>query len=256
MGPLDGTLAWITGAGGGIGEASAKALAASGARVVLSGRRLEELERVAAEITADGGQAEAAQLDVIDAAATQAISDDLARRFGAVDIFMANAGINVPNRAMGAITDADFARVVDINLNGITNGVLAVLPQMRAKGGDTLILTSSWVGRYPSRLTGPAYTASKHAVFSLSHSINQDEGRNGIRCTALMPGEVATAILKLRPKPPSPEDVARMLKAEDLGAIVRYIAEAPAHVCLNEILISPTWNRSFIGIAEVEGAKP
>ena len=256
MGTLNGKLAWVTGAGGGIGEASAKALAASGATVVLSGRRMAELERVADEIAADGGRAEALPLDVTDAAATQAIADDLARRFGAVDIFMANAGINVPNRAMDAITAADFARVVDINLTGVMNGVLAVLPPMRAKGGGTLILTSSWAGRYPSRLTGPAYSASKHAVVSLSHAINQDEGRNGIRCTALMPGEVATPILKLRPKPPSPEDVARMLKAEDLGAIVRYIAEAPAHVCLNEILISPTWNRSFIGIAEMGSTKP
>ena len=256
MGTLNGKLAWVTGAGGGIGEASAKALAASGATVVLSGRRMAELERVADEIAADGGKAEALPLDVTDAAATQAIADDLARRFGAVDIFMANAGINVPNRAMDAITAADFARVVDINLTGVMNGVLAVVPPMRAKGGGTLILTSSWAGRYPSRLTGPAYSASKHAVVSLSHAIKQDEGRNGIRCTALMPGEVATPILKLRPKPPSPEDVARMLKAEDLGAIVRYIAEAPAHVCLNEILISPTWNRSFIGIAEMGSTKP
>lgn len=135
MGTLNGKLAWVTGAGGGIGEASAKALAASGATVVLSGRRMAELERVADEIAADGGKAEALPLDVTDAAATQAIADDLARRFGAVDIFMANAGINVPNRAMDAITAADFARVVDINLTGVMNGVLAVLPPMRAKGG-------------------------------------------------------------------------------------------------------------------------
>ncbi|MGA1234114.1 MAG: SDR family oxidoreductase, partial [Lutimaribacter sp.] len=155
--------------------------------------------------------------------------------------------------AVCAITPADFARITDVNLNGVTNGVLAVLPGMRAQGQGTLILTSSWAGRHPSRVTGPAYSASKHAVVALSHSINQEEGRNGIRCTALMPGEVATPILKHRPKPPSPEDVARMLKSEDLGAIVRYIAEAPPHVCLNEILISPTWNRSFVGVAEAGG---
>lgn len=253
MGVLAGKVAWITGAGGGIGEASARALAESGAHVVLSGRRLEELERVAGEIAAAGGSAEPAQLDVADAKATQAICDDLMARHGRIDIFMANAGINVPNRAVGAITPEDFARVVDINLNGVMNGVLAVLPQMRERGDGTLILTSSWAGRHPSRLTGPAYSSSKHAVVALSHSINQEEGRNGIRCTALMPGEVATPILEHRPKPPAPEDVARMLKAEDLGAIVRYIAEAPSHVCLNEILISPTWNRSFIGVKEAGG---
>jgi NADP-dependent 3-hydroxy acid dehydrogenase YdfG len=102
-------------------------------------------------------------------------------------------------------------------------------------------------------LTGRAYSASKHAVVALSHSINQVEGVNGIRCTALMPGEVATPILQSRPKPPAPEYVAKMLKAEDLGAIVRYIAEAPAHVCLNEVLISPKWNRAFTGIKEAGG---
>ncbi|MFC6637315.1 SDR family oxidoreductase [Sulfitobacter sediminilitoris] len=253
MGRLDNKVAWVTGAGGGIGEASAKALAESGAHVVLSGRRVEELERVAQDIKNAGGSAEPAQLDVADAEATQTICDDVMARHGRIDVFMANAGINVPNRAVGAITPADFAKVVDINLNGVMNGVLAVLPQMRERGDGTLILTSSWAGRHPSRLTGPAYSASKHAVVALSHSINQEEGVNGIRCTALMPGEVATPILQHRPKPPAPEDIAKMLKAEDLGSVVRYIAEAPPHVCLNEILISPTWNRSFVGVAEAGG---
>ena len=161
----------------------------------------------------------------------------------------------MPNRSVEAITPSDFARVVDINLNGVMNGVLAVLPAMRQKGEGTLILTSSWAGRHPSRLTGPAYSASKHAVVALSHSINQDEGVNGIRCTALMPGEVATPIMQSRPKPPSDEDLARMLQSEDLGNMVRYIAEAPAHVCINEVLISPTWNRSFVGVSEMGGMK-
>jgi NADP-dependent 3-hydroxy acid dehydrogenase YdfG len=255
MGTLNGKVAWVTGAGGGIGEASAKALASSGAHVVLSGRRLGELDRVVATITATGGKAEALQLDVVDAEGTQKIADDLVARLGGIDIFMANAGINVPNRSVAAVTAADFAKVVDINLNGVMNGLLAVLPQMRLKGAGTLILTSSWAGRHPSRLTGPAYSASKHAVVALSHSINQDEGVNGIRCTALMPGEVATPIMLSRPKPPSADDLAKMLQADDLGAMVRYIAEAPAHVCINEVLISPTWNRSFVGVAEMGGMK-
>lgn len=255
MGALEGKIAWITGGGGGIGEAAAKALAVSGAHVVVSGRRQEELDRVVSEISSSGGSAEAAVLDVVDAEAAQAIADDLGARHGGVDIHFANAGINVPNRFTDKITAVDFARVIDINLTGVMNGVLAVLPQMRAKGQGTLILTSSWAGRYPSKLTGPAYSSSKHAVVALSHSINQDEGRNGIRCTALMPGEVVTPIFNLRPKPPSEEDQARMLKADDLGDMVRYIAEAPPHMCLNEILISPTYNRAFYGVAEM-GGKP
>jgi NADP-dependent 3-hydroxy acid dehydrogenase YdfG len=255
VGTLNGKVAWITGAGGGIGEASAKALAQSGAHVVLSGRRANEINRVAAEIIGAGGKAHAAQLDVVDAAATQAVADGIIAQFSRIDIFMANAGINVPNRTVAAITPMDFAKVVDINLNGVMNGILAVVPQMRTQGEGTLILTSSWAGRHPSRLTGPAYSASKHAVVALSHSINQDEGVNGIRCTALMPGEVATPIMQSRPKPPSAEDLAKMLQADDLGAMVRYIAEAPPHVYINEVLISPTWNRSFVGVAELGGMK-
>ena len=92
MGTLQGKIAWVTGAGGGIGEASAKALAESGAHVVLSGRRVEELDRVADAITQAGGKAETAQLDVADAEATQGVADDLIARLGGVDIFMANAG--------------------------------------------------------------------------------------------------------------------------------------------------------------------
>lgn len=255
MGTLNEKIAWVTGAGGGIGAASAMALADSGAHVVLSGRRPEALASVVAQIKAAGGRAEAAPLDVVDAQATQAIADDIIARHGRIDIFMANAGINVPNRSVAAITAVDFAKVIEINLNGVMNGVLAVLPQMRVQGVGTLILTSSWAGRHPSPLTGPAYSSSKHAVVALSHSINQDEGVNGIRCTALMPGEVATPIMHSRPKPPSAEDLAKMLHANDLGSVVRYIAEAPAHVCINEILISPTWNRAFVGVDEMGGIK-
>ena len=183
--------------------------------------------------------------------ATQVIADDLIARLGGIDIFMANAGINVPNRSVTAITATDFAQVVDINLNGVMNGVPAVLPQMRERGTGTLILTSSWAGRHRSRLTGPAYRASKHAVVALSHSINQDQGVNEIHCTALTPVEVATPIIQSRPKPPSDEDLGRMLQADDLRAMVRYISEAPPHVCINEVLISPTWNRSFLGVSEL-----
>ncbi len=252
MGALDGKTAWITGGGGGIGEASARALAASGAHVAVSGRRAEELERVAADIVDAGGSAETLPMDVADAEAMKRAADDLASRRGGIDIHMGNAGTNVPRRSTAEITAEDFARVVDVNLNGVMNGVIAALPHLRARGGGTLILTSSWAGRHAMTLTGPAYNASKHAVVALSHSINQEEGANGIRCTVLMPGEVATPILKSRPKPPSKADMERMLQAEDLGATVRFICEAPAHVCFNEILISPTWNRMFLGFDELD----
>ncbi|MEM7545475.1 MAG: SDR family NAD(P)-dependent oxidoreductase [Pseudomonadota bacterium] len=248
MGKLTGKTAWITGGGGGIGEASAKALAASDAHVVVSGRRREELDRVVAEIAAAGGSASAIALDTSENDAVEAAVAEIATAHGGIDIHMANAGINVPNRSVARVTAQDFARVVDVNLNGVMYGVLAVLPHMRKVGGGTLILTSSWAGRHASKLTGPAYNSSKHAVVALAHSLNQEEAINNIRCTALMPGEVATPILQSRPVVPTAEEQSRMLQSEDLGETVRFICEAPAHVCFNEILISPTKNRLFTSI--------
>jgi NADP-dependent 3-hydroxy acid dehydrogenase YdfG len=81
----------------------------------------------------------------------------------------------------------------------------------------------------------------------LTHSLNREECVNGIRACCINPAEVATPILEMRPIPPSPEERARMLQPEDLGRTIRFVAEMPPHVCINEILISPTWNRSFIG---------
>ena len=95
-------------------------------------------------------------------------------------------------------------------------------------------------------MTGPAYTTTKHAVLALTHSFNMDEFKNGLRATCLSPGEVATPILKLRPVPPSAEDMAKMLQPEDLGRTIAFIASMPPHACINEILISPTHNRSFV----------
>ena len=96
-------------------------------------------------------------------------------------------------------------------------------------------------------LTGPAYTASKAAMIALSHSFNIEECVNGLRATALCPGEAATPILKKRPVEPSAEEKARMLQEDDLGRTIRFIAEMPPHVCINELVITPVWNRLYVG---------
>lgn len=246
MGALSGKTAWVTGAGGGIGEAGAKALAEAGAHVVLTGRRQEELDRVMADIKAAGGSAETMALDVADPTAVATAGETLAAKHGGADILVANAGINVPNRAADKITPEDFARVVDVNLNGVMYCTLAVLPKMREKRDGVIIMVSSWAGRHASKLTGPAYNASKHAVVALAHSMNQEEAVNNIRTCVIMPGEVNTPIMEKRPVPPPMEVRAKMLQAEDLGRTIRFVAEAPAHVCINEILISPTHNRLFV----------
>ncbi|MDU8928011.1 SDR family NAD(P)-dependent oxidoreductase [Alisedimentitalea sp. MJ-SS2] len=246
MAQLDGKTAWITGGGSGIGAAAARSLAEAGADIVVSGRRSEPLETIAEEIRSSGGKARTLVLDVSDAVAVRNAVDAI----GPVDILVASAGLNVPGRAMDRISDEDWSYVVDINLNGVFHTARAVLPGMRQKGDGLLILISSWAGRYASRLTGAAYNATKRAVIALSESINEEEGAHGIRSTVVMPGEVVTDILKSRPVPPSAEEQARMLKAEDLGATIRFLAELPSRACINELLISPTWNRFYQGFDE------
>ena len=158
----------------------------------------------------------------------------------------------MPKRALADLSLKDWNLVVDVNLNGVFYAVQNVLPGMRAKGAGTIILISSWAGRNATRLTGAGYNATKRAVLALSETINDEEGGNGIRSSVIMPGEVATDILKTRPVPPAGHDLERMLQVDDLAETIRFVAEMPAHVCLNEILISPTWNRFYQGFEELD----
>jgi len=244
---LEGKVAWLTGAGSGIGLAGAHEIAKAGARVVLSGRRAEPLEAAIADIVAAGGVAEAAPLDVTDKAAVGATAQRILERFGRIDILVNSAGINLPTRLWRDLTPETFEKIVAINLHGALYCTYAVLPAMRTQKDGLIINISSWAGRFETYLTGPAYNASKHALGALTLSLNDEECVNGIRACVIYPGEVATPILKHRPKPPSPEEIARMLQAEDLGRTIRFVAEMPARVCVNEILIAPTWNRFFLG---------
>ena len=244
-------MAWITGAGSGIGRAGAVALAEAGASVVLSGRRREQLDEVAAAVVAAGGSAEAVPLDVADNGAVLAAAAGILDRHGRVDILVNSAGINLPNRFWKNQTPEGFERIVAVNLNGALACIHAVLPAMRAQRDGLVINIASWAGRFETYLTGPAYNASKHALVALTLSLNDEECVNGIRACVISPGEVATPILEKRPMPPSAEEIARMLQPEDLGRTIRFVAEMPSHVCVNEILISPTWNRIFLGGADI-----
>ncbi|MBJ6371108.1 SDR family oxidoreductase [Sedimentitalea arenosa] len=250
MGRLNGQRAWITGGGTGTGAGAARALAASGAEIILSGRRTDALQQMVESIEAEGGVARAEPLDVSDATAVA----EVAARIGTVNILVANAGLNVPDRGLDVLQVEGWQKVVNVNLNGTFHPVHAVLPGMRAAGSGLIILISSWAGRYVGTLTGAAYNATKRAVLALNETINLEEGGNGIRATAILPGEVATDILKSRPKPPSQADISRMLQIEDLAETVRFVAEMPPHVCLNEIVISPTWNRFYRGFNEIDAS--
>ena len=239
-------VAWVTGGGSGIGEAGAEALAADGWIVVVSGRRKEELDRVVANIAKKGGTAEAIALDVSNKAVVNKAADQILAKHGRIDLLVNSAGINVPKRSWADMELEGWDKLVEINLNGVLYCMRAVLPAMRSQKDGSIINICSWAGRHVSKMPGPAYTTTKHAVLALTHSFNMDECVNGLRACCLSPGEVATPILKLRPVVPSEQEQARMLQSEDLGRTIAFVASMPPRVCINEILISPTWNRGFI----------
>src|ERR1041385_457370 len=239
-------VAWVTGGGSGIGEAGAEALAADGFTVVVSGRRKDALDTVVEKIAKAGGKAEAIALDVSKADDVSRAAEQILAKHGRIDVLVNSAGINVPKRSWADMELEGWDKLVDINLNGVLYCMRAVLPAMRRQKDGIIINVASWAGRHVSKMPGPAYTTTKHAVLALTHSFNMDECVNGLRACCLSPGEVATPILKLRPVVPSEEEQARMLQSEDLGRTIAFVASLPPRVCVNEILISPTWNRGFI----------
>jgi len=239
-------VAWVTGGGSGIGEAGAEALAADGWTVVVSGRRRDALDAVVARIIQNGGKANAIPLDVSVAADVETTVEQILAKRGRIDLLVNSAGINVPKRRWADMELEDWNRLVDVNLNGVLYCMRAVLPAMRRQKDGSIINVASWAGRHVSKMPGPAYTTTKHAVLALTHSFNMDECVNGLRACCLSPGEVATPILKLRPVVPSEEEQAKMLQPEDLGRTIAFVASMPPRVCMNEILISPTHNRGFI----------
>ena len=248
MGKLEGKVAWITGAGSGIGEATAHAMAKEGANVALTGRRKEPLDEVAHAIEKAGGKALVEPGDVMDKAMAPAVVARIIKATGRLDVLVNNAGTNVTARTFAVLTPENLDYVIQANLNGAYYCVLAVLPQMRAQKDGVLIHTSSWAGRYVSPLSGTAYTASKHAVVAMSHSLNMEEFRNGIRSSVICPHEISTPILETRPVKVTEEERARMLQSEDMANLYVYIATQPPHVCINEVTIAPTWNRAYLNM--------
>ena len=251
MGLLGGKIAWVAGGGSGIGQAGAVELAKSGATVIISGRRESALAETEALIKQAGGTAEAQGLDITDRDAVARAAAAILARHGRVDILVNCAGVNIPKRFFKDLATTEWDRVVDINLNGALYCTLAVLPLMRERRDGLVINIGSWFARYPGYVGGAAYNAAKQALTAMTHQLNLEEGLHGIRGCVIHPGETVTPMQRARPKPPSPEDQTKMLKMEDLGRVVRFVAESPAHVCLNEIVITPTWNRLILGGGEM-----
>lgn len=245
MASLRGKIAWVTGAGSGIGQAGAIELARAGAHVVLSGRRRAALNQTAAMMPK--GRSTVLPLDVADQAAVARAAKSILRRHGRIDILVNSAGLNIRERAFADVRPEGWREVIDINLHGTMFTCLAVLPQMRERRDGLIINVSSWAGKHISRLTGPGYNASKFGVVGLTETINAEEGVNGIRACVICPGEVATPIMLRRPVPPSQAELDRMLQQEDLGKAVLFVASLPPRACVNELVISPAFNRFYAG---------
>ena len=249
MSALSGKVAWVTGAGSGIGAAAALALAREGASIALSGRRREPLQKVADQIAEAGGKALVAPGDLGEQENASRIADRIAKKFDRLDILVNNAGANVVERSWAKLNPERIKFMLDANLNSAFYCSVAALAIMRPQKDGLLIHTASWAGRFVGIVPGPAYVAAKHGVVAMSYSINMEEFQNGIRSTALCPAEVATPILDLRPKPVTAEERARMIQPEHMADLVLYVAKLPATICVNEVVISPTWNRGYAHLA-------
>ena len=238
---------WVTGAGSGIGRATAIAFAQSGARVALTGRRPEALADTAAAI---GSAAIVVQADLASPAQITRGHAAVVAALGPVDVLVNNAGANTKHRHWRDLSADAAATLLDVNLRAPFLCSMAVLPGMRLKRAGTLIhiASVSAVSLFPP--SGPAYGASKAGVHMMSAHLNAEEGINGIRSVCINPGEVATEILDRRPSPPSPADRALMLQAEDIAAAAVFAASLPGRATVADMTILPTDNQLWRPFAQ------
>lgn len=256
MSALAGKVAWVTGGGTGIGRAGARALAAAGARVVISGRTEGTLGETVALIREAGGAVEIRKLDVADKKAVARTAASIVKKHGRIDILVNSAGTNIPDRRWAVVSPEGWESVVRVNLDGMFYCCHAVLPIMRERRDGVVINISSWFGKYVTPLAGPSYSASKFGAAALTETINAEDGLHGIRACVICPAEVATPILNKRPVVPPKEKQDRMLQEDDLGRTIAFVAGMPPRACVNEIIISPTYNRFYFGGPEIDKAKP
>ncbi|MCS6557256.1 SDR family NAD(P)-dependent oxidoreductase [Curtobacterium flaccumfaciens] len=233
---------WVTGGGSGMGAASAEAAARDGWTVVLSGRRADRLEQIARTVRGAGGTPDVLPLDANDPDAVTAARDTVLDRHGRLDGLVLAAGLNAPRRRWDDQSLTDFRAIVDTNLTAVVSLVDAALPALRAAGG-VVVVVSSYAGWSFQPGAGVAYSASKSALASVVRTLNQQEAEHGVRATHLCPGDVATDFLDQRPEVPDAAARQRMLQPEDIGRTVAFVLGSPAHVRIDELVLSPVSQR-------------
>ncbi|MFC0682693.1 SDR family oxidoreductase [Lysobacter korlensis] len=230
---------WVTGAGSGIGRAVAVSAGRSGYRVGVSGRRPDALDETVSLVEQSGGRAIALPLDVRSDDEVRSGHARLTEAFGPVTDLVAAAGLNAKRRYWRDQSRHEFEDIVQVNLMGSVRVIDAVLPGMRSGGRGTVVIVSSYAAWTASPHAGVAYSASKTALSTLALSLNAQESSAGIRCTHLCPGEVDTDFLSLRPEVPDGDARRRMLSPDDVARSVQFVLDSPAHVTIDELVISP-----------------
>ncbi len=247
--PLTGTVALVTGASSGIGEATARHLAALGADVALVARRRDRIETLAAEIATTGRRALVLEADVTDREQAEGAVTRTVEELGRLDTLVNNAGVML----LGPIGDApveEWEQMVSVNVMGLLYCAKAALPHLldAAESGERrtadLVNVSSVAGRVVRRGSG-VYNATKHAVGAFSESLRQEVTQRHVRVGLVEPGAVATELAGHN-RPEVLEGIRRRfaelerLQAEDIADAIGYMVTRPRHMAVNEMLIRPT----------------
>ncbi|MHC4080294.1 MAG: SDR family oxidoreductase [Planctomycetota bacterium] len=250
MSTLADTVAIVTGASAGIGEATALALAGRKARVVLAARRSDRLADLARRIAAEGGHALAVECDVSERAQVQQMVDTTLDAFGRIDVLINNAGV-MPLSPMAKCRFEDWDSTIDVNLKGALYVIGCVLPTMLAQKTGHIVNVGSVAGRRVFS-TAAVYCASKFALHAVSDALRMElaeraaEDGNAIRVTVVAPGIVTTELRDTIVDPetrravqPNYDAIKKELSSADIATAIVGALEAPPHVGVNEIVIRP-----------------
>lgn len=231
----------ITGASSGIGEATARHLAAQGMRVILGARRTERLVALASEIRAAGGVAEVAQLDVTDLDSMRRFVDFAVDLHGRVDVLINNAGV-MPLSKLEALKVDEWNQMLDVNVRGVLHGIASVLPLMQARRSGQIINIAS-IGAYSVSPTAAVYCATKFAVAAITEGLRQEVGGD-IRVTLVSPGVVESELADT-----ISDELARdtmrafrriAIKPEAIARAIHFAIDQPADVDVSEMIVRPT----------------